>query len=130
MGLKIFVDCLLFCVRIYGQRGKDRSMRIRKDTGLEKDDILLIAKASDALAHPARVEIFRYIYNENLARRQVCNKDLVEEFDYAQATISQHMRKLVFSGLVDVQKKETYSYYYVNIGMLGRYLNSVRKLND
>ena len=105
-------------------------MRIRKDTGLEKDDILLIAKASDALAHPARVEIFRYIYNENLARRQVCNKDLVEEFDYAQATISQHMRKLVFSGLVDVQKKETYSYYYVNIGMLGRYLNSVRKLND
>ncbi len=105
-------------------------MRIRKDTGLEREDILLIARASDALAHPVRVEIFRYIYNENLARRQVCNKDLVEEFDYAQATISQHMRKLVISGLVNVQKKETYSYYYVNIGMLGRYLNSVRKLND
>ena len=105
-------------------------MRIRKDAGLEREDILLIAKASDALAHPGRVEIFRYIYSENLARRPVCNKDLVEEFDYAQATVSQHMRKLVISGLVDVQKKETYSYYYVNIGMLGRYLNAVRKLND
>ncbi len=105
-------------------------MRIRKDTALGKEDIQLIAKASDALAHPGRVEIFRYIYSENLARRPVCNKDLVEEFDYAQATVSQHMRKLVISGLVDVQKKETYSYYYVNIGMLGRYLNAVRKLND
>ena len=105
-------------------------MRIRKDAALEKDDILLIAKASDALAHPGRVEIFRFIYGENLARRTVCNKDIVAEFDYAQATVSQHMRKLVFSGLVDVQKKETYSYYYVNIGMLGRYLNAVRKLND
>ncbi len=105
-------------------------MRIRKDAALEKDDILLIARASDALAHPGRVEIFRFIYNENLARHLVCNKDIVEEFDYAQATVSQHMRKLVFSGLVDVQKKETYSYYYVNIGMLGRFLNAVRKLND
>ena len=105
-------------------------MRIRKDAALEKEDILLIARASDALAHPGRVEIFRFIYNENLARRTVCNKDIVEEFDYAQSTVSQHMRKLVFSGLVDVQKKETYSYYYVNIGMLGRYLNAVRKLND
>ncbi len=105
-------------------------MRIRKDSALEKDDILLIARASDALAHPVRVELFRYIYTENLARRTVCNKDLVEEFDYAQSTVSQHMQKLVSSGLVDVQKKETYSYYYVNIGMLGRYLNAVRKLND
>ena len=105
-------------------------MRIRKDAGLGRDDIQLIARASDALSHPARVEIFRYIYTENLSRRQVCNKDLVEEFDYAQSTISQHMQKLVSSGLVDMQKKETYSYYYVNIGMLGRYLNSVRKLND
>ncbi len=105
-------------------------MRIRKETGPDKSDVLLIARASDALAHPARVEIFRFIYGENLARRPVCNKDLVEAFGYAQATISQHMQKLVVSGLVEVQKKETYSYYFVNIGMLGRYINAVRKLNE
>ena len=71
-------------------------MRIRKETDtLEKDEISLIASASDALAHPARVELFRYIYSQNMKRIPVCNKDLVAAFDYAQATISQHMKKLL-----------------------------------
>ena len=34
----------------------------------------------------------------------VCNKDLVEHFDYAQATISQHIKKLAESGLIEVKK--------------------------
>ena len=105
-------------------------MRIRKTTDIiDEEEVLLIAKASDALAHPARVEIFRFIYKENMARRKVCNKDVVAAVGYAQATVSQHLNKLVGSGLVEVEKKETYSYYYVNIGMLGKYLNAVRKLN-
>lgn len=105
-------------------------MRIRKTTDIiDEEEILLIAKASDALAHPARVEIFRFIYKENMARRMVCNKDVVAAVGYAQATVSQHLNKLTASGLVQVEKKETYSYYYVNIGILGKYLNAVRKLN-
>lgn len=105
-------------------------MRIRKTTDIiGEEEVLLIAKASDALAHPARVEIFRFIYRENMARRQVCNKDVVAAVGYSQATVSQHLRKLVISGLVQVEKKETYSYYYVNIGILGKYLNAVKKLN-
>ena len=105
-------------------------MRIRKTTDIiDEEEILLIAKASDALAHPARVEIFRFIYKENMARRMVCNKDVVAAVGYAQATVSQHLNKLTTSGLVQVEKKETYSYYYVNIGILGKYLNAVRKLN-
>ena len=108
----------------------NRDMRIRKETsGLEKDDINLIATASDALGHPARVELFRYIYMQNMSRTPVCNKDLVAAFDYAQATISQHMKKLLISGLVEAKKQESYTYYYVNLGLLGRYLNSVKKLN-
>jgi len=106
-------------------------MRIRKKTDLlEEEDIELIAKASDAFAHPARVILFRYIYTENLSRKKVCNKDLVEEFEYSQATISQHMSKLVSSGLIEMQKEGTKSYYYTNIGMLGRYLTTIRKLNE
>jgi len=106
-------------------------MRIRKDTDtLEKDEITLIATASDALAHPARVELFRYIYNQNMKRMLVCNKDLVEAFDYAQATISQHMKKLLISGIVTSEKKGTYSYYFVNLGMLAKYLDAVKKLNS
>ena len=105
-------------------------MRIRKTRDIiDEEEVLLIAKASDALAHPARVEIFRFIYKENMARRMVCNKDVVAAVGYAQATVSQHLNKLVGSGLVQVEKKETYSYYYVNIGILGKYLNAVRKLN-
>ena len=105
-------------------------MRIRKfNDNIETEDVQLITACSDAFAHPARVEMFRYIYSENLQRRVVCNKDLVKEFDYAQATISQHMRKLATAGLIDVQTKGTSSYYFVNVGILARYLNSVRKLN-
>ena len=79
-------------------------------------------------SHPARVRIFRYIYNANRSRQAVCNKDIVAAFEYSQATISQHLKKLIFSGLVQVQKKDNFSYYYVNIGMLGKYLDAVRKL--
>ena len=70
-------------------------MRLRKELDeMQEKDILLIARISDALAHPARIKIFRYIMAQNKKRERVCNKDLVEHFDYAQATISQHLKKL------------------------------------
>ncbi|NMA93940.1 MAG: winged helix-turn-helix transcriptional regulator [Clostridiales bacterium] len=106
-------------------------MRIRKDTDiLDKEEIDLIASCSDALAHPARVEIFRFVYRTNLNRSSVCNKDIVEEFDYAQATISQHISKLTGSGLLEIQKKGNRNYYFVSLGVLSRYLNAVKKLNE
>lgn len=103
-------------------------MRVRKVL-MTNDDYKLIAKASDALAHPARVAIFNYIYGENLGRRKVCNKDLVANFEYSQSTISQHVAKLVTGGLVEVQQEGTKNFYYANLGMLGQYLNAVKKLN-
>ena len=63
-------------------------MRIRKFTGsLPAEEIQLISQASDALAHPLRVELFRFIYTENRARRSVCNKDLVEHFGYLAGSL-------------------------------------------
>jgi len=104
-------------------------MRIRKEfEEWPEEEVMLIAKASDALAHPARVRIFRHIYNANMRRELICNKDIVQAFEYSQATISQHIRKLVFSELVRVQKRDNFSYYYVNIGMLSKYLEAVKKL--
>lgn len=96
---------------------------------MTNEDFSLIAKASDALAHPARVAIFRYIYQKNLNREDVCNKDLVEEFDYSQSTISQHVSKLIYGGLITVKNDGPKNLYYVNLGELGKYLNSVKKLN-
>lgn len=103
-------------------------MRIRKESDqFQEEEVLLIAKASDALAHPARVRIFRYIYNANMTREPICNKDVVNAFDYSQATVSQHIKKLVESELVHVERKDNFSYYYVNIGVLSKYLDAVKK---
>lgn len=106
-------------------------MRIRKDTDeLDEKEILLIANISDALAHPARIRIFRFIMQQNRKREPVCNKDLVEAFDYSQATISQHVKKLVTANLVEIKKQPPYSYYYVHLGTLQNYLTATKKFEN
>ena len=106
-------------------------MRLRKDLDeMQEKEILLIAQISDALAHPARIKIFRYIMQQNKERKPVCNKDLVAAFDYSQATISQHVKKLVTAGLVEVRKEDRFSYYYVHLGMLQDYVNATKKFEN
>ena len=88
-------------------------MRLRKDTNeLLEEEILLIAQVSDALAHPARIKIFRYIMAQNKILQKVCNKDLVAHFDYSQATISQHVKKLRDAGLLHVKKEDRFSFSF------------------
>lgn len=49
-----------------------------------------------ALSHPARIRILQH-----LARRPFCCcHEVVEEFDLAQSTVSQHLKILVEAGLV------------------------------
>ena len=85
-------------------------MRLRKEIDkLQEKDVLLIAQVSDALAHPVRIKIFRFIMQQNKKRTPVCNKDLVEEFGYAQATISQHVKKLADAGLLQIKKQDRFS---------------------
>jgi ArsR family transcriptional regulator len=108
--------------------GIGEKMRIRKDSDdMQEEDILLIAKVSDALAHPARIRIFRYIMNCNSERRSVCNKDIVNSFDYSQATISQHIQKLVLADLVQVKRQNAFSLYFANIGVLKKYADATQK---
>lgn len=103
-------------------------MRIRKEQEcFEEKDIEFIAQVSDALAHPVRLQLFRHIMQCNKSMETVCNKDLVASFDYAQATISQHMKKLTQSGLIEIQKKDKFSYYYANLGILMQYINATKK---
>ncbi|MGI6727069.1 MAG: ArsR/SmtB family transcription factor [Anaerovoracaceae bacterium] len=103
-------------------------MRIRKEIDdLLEEEIILTARVSDSLAHPLRIKIFRFIFLSNRERIPVCNKDVVAAFNYSQATISQHIKKLTKAGLVQVKKVDKYSYYYVNIGVLGKYLDAVKK---
>lgn len=105
-------------------------MRLRKENDeMLEEDILVIANASDALAHPARIKMFKFIMQANRKMTPVCNKDIVENFDYAQATVSQHMKKLTQSGLVEIQKKDKFSYYFINIGMFMKYINATKKFS-
>ena len=49
-----------------------------------------------ALSHPARIRILQH-----LARRpSCCCREVVEEFELAQSTVSQHLKILVEAGLV------------------------------
>lgn len=103
-------------------------MRLRKEADdMQEEEILLVAKVSDALAHPARIKIYRFIMKNNRERITVCNKDVVAAFDYSQATISQHIKKLVQAGLVEVKKDDKFSIYFANIGILMKYLDATKK---
>ena len=106
-------------------------MRLRKNNDLMQDDeIIIVSQVSDALAHPARIKIYQYILFCNKNLQKVCNKDVVAEFDYSQATISQHIKKLVEAKLIEVKKVDKCSYYYANIGRLAQYLNATQKFSS
>ena len=62
-----------------------------------------------ALAHPKRLEILTH-----LARRQCCCKDVVEQFDLAQSTVSQHLKVLVEAGLVHQASERQKSLYRID----------------
>jgi len=106
-------------------------MRLRKEPdSIQEEEVLMIAKVSDALAHPVRINLYRHIMQCNRNRALVCNKDLVAAFDYSQATISQHIKKLTDSGLVEVKKNDRFSYYYANMGALAQYLSAAKKIGQ
>ncbi len=105
-------------------------MRIRRDKYFDDDsniDYDLIATISDAMAHPVRLQLFRFIMQKNRRMENVCTKDLTETFGYAQSTISQHMKILVKSGLVEIRHEDKFHYYYANIGVLARYIDAAKK---
>lgn len=105
-------------------------MRLRKDDSLmQEEEILLVSQVSDALAHPARIKIYQFIMECNKDRQPVCNKDVVAAFNYSQATISQHIKKLIQADLIQMKKDDKCSMYYANIGVLMKYLNATKKFS-
>ncbi|MDR0851995.1 MAG: helix-turn-helix domain-containing protein [Clostridiales Family XIII bacterium] len=103
-------------------------MRIRKADQNEDSRAQRLAKISDALAHTARIEMFQYIMKCNTARTPVRNKDLVAAFPYSQATVSQHLNKLVIGGLIEARQEGTSTMYYANIGALAQYTDLLRMM--
>ncbi|TSA28002.1 MAG: ArsR family transcriptional regulator [Bacteroidetes bacterium] len=67
-----------------------------KEIGAYHEDDIRLARFAKALGHPARIAILRQLANMNCC---FCG-DIVEELPLAQATVSQHLKELKVSGLI------------------------------
>jgi DNA-binding transcriptional ArsR family regulator len=73
----------------------------------QQNDIAVMAKA---IAHPARVAILQHLVKKNAC---VCG-DLVDEFGLAQPTISQHLKELKNTGVIQGTVEGTSVCYCLN----------------
>lgn len=105
-------------------------MRIRTEISgnyIDEEDYE-IAKVANALAHPLRVALVRYLSTKNNGKgvdNVTCNRDLVAMFDYSQSTISQHVKILKEAGLFITESKDKFTHYYLNSDVLHRFAKSV-----
>ena len=105
-------------------------MRIRteitSDYITEKDRQM--AEIANALAHPLRVALVRYLAGKNKGEgvdNVTCNKDLVKMFDYSQSTMSQHVKILKDCGLFTTKSKDKFTLYYLNAKLLKEFKESL-----
>ena len=77
---------------------------------LAKDQVERLTTTMKALADPVRLQIV------DVLRRQageVCVCDLQSLFSISQPTLSHHLKKLRESGIVGVERREQWAYYFV-----------------
>lgn len=108
-------------------------MRIRKEIShsyiTEKDH--QIAALANALSHPLRVALVRYLDDRGGAEgldKATCNKDLVDMFAYSQSTISQHVKVLKESGLFITKNKDKFTLYYLNADLINEFSEFISNL--
>lgn len=104
------------------------TIRIRKDNDNKSQDIAEISRIADALAHPVRISILKYVISKKNVRNDVCNCDLVKILDYSQSTISQHVKKLVNVGLFTIEKKDKFTVYSINNCVLNNYIDLLKNM--
>jgi len=75
------------------------------------DDVVQIAQIAKALSHPARVYILK-----KLSKMNSCcySGNLVEELPIGRSTLSQHLKELKFSGLIQGEINPPYIKYCIN----------------
>lgn len=86
--------------------------------GLTKTEIFTpeqnkLAALAKAIAHPARIAIIQHLIKVNTC---ICG-DLVDEIGLAQATISQHLKALKESGLIQGNIESPRVCYCINTDM-------------
>ena len=76
-----------------------------------------LATMMKALAHPARIAIIQFLVKQNAC---VCG-DIVDQLGLAQSTISQHLKELKNSGLVQGNVEGTSVCYCIDPKVWQRY---------
>ena len=82
---------------------------------LAREQATDIAALLKAVADPTRLQILALIrQGEN---SQACTCDLTGPLNLSQPTISHHMKKLTEVGLLEAERKGTWVYYRINLGL-------------
>lgn len=89
---------------------------------LEAERIAVLLKA---LADPGRIRLVNILATST---DPVCVCDFTEPLGLSQPTVSHHLRKLREAGLVHVQRRGTWAYYWLDRDAIGR-LAAVIDLN-
>lgn len=79
-----------------------------------------------ALSHPARLSILRYLSGNGAC----CCKEVVDQLDLAQSTVSQHLRILVDAGLVRFAPEKQRSRYSVDKVEVARLSSALKSYLD
>src|ERR687895_542806 len=94
---------------------------VHPDTGREQAELL--AAIAKALADPIRVQLVDVLRKH---AGKVCVCELQPLFDISQPTLSHHLKKLREAGIVGVERRGLWAYYYVNseaLEVLDRWLS-------
>ncbi|MEQ9425012.1 MAG: metalloregulator ArsR/SmtB family transcription factor [Cyclobacteriaceae bacterium] len=108
-------------------------MRIRSEglgSNITKED-QQTAEIANALAHPLRVALIRYLSKKDTGKgldNATCNKELVNIFDYSQSTMSQHVKILKECGLFQTKRKDQFIFYFLNRDLLHQHIGILGKL--
>ena len=78
---------------------------------VDRDAATRLAAVAKALADPTRVQLVDVLRKH---AGQVCVCELQPLFDIKQSTLSEHLKKLRDAGLVGVERRGLWAYYYVN----------------
>lgn len=85
-----------------------------------------LAEVAKALAHPARIAIIHHLLKINAC----INSDLVQELGLAQATVSQHLRELKDSGIIQGNVEGPRMSYCINASRWKQIQDNLNQLFD
>ena len=90
----------------------------------ERDEQLI--EVLGVLAEGVRFRILSVIASKG----EITAKDILEEFDFTQPTLSHHMASLTKAGLVIVKRKGRFAYYSVNKDTIDLVLSGIASLKN